>query len=138
MTTPSGNSANFSVIIDLLAKDEATFDRISKQVEHITGVRERAKEIERLYREEIKKIAPELLKQVEAQQKITEEVKEQNKQIQLQSRELRARAATIRAEANQLKSTAGDLDKLFNPLAAGGAIVTGGIFAAVTKYVSDA
>lgn len=140
MTLPAGNSQTFSILLEFQT-NEALFNEIEKKTQNITDSVERAKEMQRLYAEEIKKTYPELYKQIEAEKKAAEALeksKEAAKKNTAQIRAMRAEARLYINEARLLTDQAEDLDRVFRPLAAGGALITGGIFALANKYVKEA
>lgn len=144
MTLPSSNSQSFQVLLDFAANTEV-YDRIEKATAHIVDETERAKEMTRLYGEELKKTNPELYKQIqaekeaaEAQEKLTAAMKKQNAEVSAQIRNLRAQAREITTTVRLLRDSADDIDRFAKPLALLGGATVGGIFAFANKYVKDA
>lgn len=145
MTLPTGdNSQRFSILLEF-ATNEQLYNEVFEKTKDIADETKRAEETSRLYGEAIKKVYPELYKQIQAEkelaektQQATEATKKQNAELQVQIRNLRSQSREIIAQTRIIRDNADDWDRLFNPLAAGGALVTGGIFAFVKNYVSDA
>jgi hypothetical protein len=144
MVAPSGNSQSFQVLLEFLTNTQ-TYDQIIDQTKNIVGETKRAQEFTRLYSEELKKTYPELYRQIqaekdaaEAEEKHTAAIKKQNAEISVQIRNLRAQAREITTSVRLLQDSAGDIDRFAKPLATGGALLVGGIFAAANQYVKSA
>lgn len=127
----SGNRQDFTVGIDFVAKNPEIFDKANKQAKETAQVAKSLKNAYAFQREELQKLNPELVKQIELQQR-------QANATQLQIRNLRAQAKEIRTSVALLKDSADDWDRLFKPLAAGGALLAGGILAFANNYVQGA
>lgn len=131
----------FKVEIDFVAKNQELFDRANKQAKDTTQAAKGIKNAYALYRDELQKLNPELVKQLDLEKQQTAVLnknKDAARAMGIEMRNIRAQIKEIRASAALLKDSADDIDRIANPLAAGGAFVVGGIFAAASKYVKDA
>lgn len=144
MVAPSGNQQRFQVLLEF-ATNEEVFNRIEEQTKGIANQSKRAEEMTRLYGEALKKLYPELYKEIEAEKAAAEAaekhraaVEKQSKELALSIRNLRAQSREIIAQARLIRDSAEDWDRLFTPLTRGGLLVTGSFFALATKYVNDA
>jgi len=129
---------NFQVELEFLLKNEEIFARLERETAGIKDELQKAIAVERIWREEIEKARPGLLAQIEAENKLREASAQQRKELQLRIRDIRAQSREIRTSVALMRDSADDLDRIFKPLAVGGALVVGGIFAAANKYVQDA
>jgi hypothetical protein len=124
-------SQKFDVEIDFVAKNQDLFDKANKQAKETAQAAKSIKNAYELQREELQKLNPELVKQIDLQKKLGQET-------QIQIRNIRAQAKEIRTSVALMRDSAGDIDRIAKPLFTVGAAVTGGIFAFANKYVNDA
>jgi len=133
MTLPSGSGVSFAVQLDFLLNDQNVIDKVLLATKGVTDETKKAAIAAGILHEEVDKIAPGYIDA----KKAAEAVNEQNKTMLLQARNLKAQVREANAELRIMRDNARDIDLLAKPLALGGALLVGGIFAAASKYVKD-
>lgn len=131
---------SFKVEIDFVAKNQDLFNKANKEAQQATQSAKAIKNAYELYRGELQKLNPELVKTLDLQKQqaqAIEKSKQAAQELTTRIRNMRAEAKEIRTSVALLKDSADDLDRIAKPLFAGGALVVGGIFAAVNKYAND-
>jgi hypothetical protein len=141
MVAPGSAGASFEVLLQFSLDEEAQRrieNRTSTIADELKRIQAQAKDTGKAINEGFKAGAEGVKQTDEALKKVGKTAEETARKVNLEIRNLRAQARVIIQDVRLLRDQADDIDRWARPLAVGGALVAGGIFAAASKYVQDA